>query len=327
MNLKKLSVFTSILFIISIFVYKHENTRGTDLLTGSDYIKGLDVNKIQKIELSFSNNKKIILNKDSDRFVLENFKSYPADTIKVNELIYKLASIQVKEKITSQAQDSDLEKYELAENKRKYHVEIFDNDGKKTVSFSVGKSYKGKGHYLYREAKKDVYLSSNTLWINSTYKDFINTILLDVKKDEVESLSLKLDKEIQVTSENKKFSDYTKELKNIRFDDFLAINDAKVQELNFNKAVEIQLKDKLVYKLSFAKQKDDYFVKLRALLNETQKKFVVTKDDGKEKLQNIENVIKAQTQAQKINMEKSGWVYKISKNVYEKLVKKPSFFN
>ena len=99
MKLKTLSIFTGILFVASIFVYMNENRRGTDLLTGSDYVKGLDINKIQKISLSFEKGKKITLSRDSNRFVLENHKSYPAKTDKVNDLIYKIASIQVREKV------------------------------------------------------------------------------------------------------------------------------------------------------------------------------------------------------------------------------------
>ena len=72
MKLQTLSLTTFVLFIASIFVYINENKRGTDLLTGSDYVKGLDINKIQKIDLSFSGDKKITLSRDSNRFVLEN---------------------------------------------------------------------------------------------------------------------------------------------------------------------------------------------------------------------------------------------------------------
>ena len=55
MKLKTLSIFTGILFVASIFVYMNENRRGTDLLTGSDYVKGLDINKIQKNQYTISN--------------------------------------------------------------------------------------------------------------------------------------------------------------------------------------------------------------------------------------------------------------------------------
>lgn len=326
MKLKTLSILTSILFVTSLFVYSHENKRGTDLLQGSDYIKGLDINKVQKIALSFTGGKKITLTRDVNKFVLENYKSYPADTAKVNDLVFKIANIQVKEKVDSDVDKDDLKKYELTQEKRRYLVELFDNDGKKTVAFSVGKSYKGKGNYLFKEGQKDIYLSQENLWLNSSYKDFINTVLLEVKKDDVEKVTLKTDKELEVTNENKKLSDYLNGLSSLRFEDYLIVTEPKAQGLRFSQDVKIKLKNKLIYKLSLAKEKKEHFVKLSALMEEAPKQFVVNKDDGKEELQKIEDVIKAQGEAQKINMEKGSWVYKVDKSTYEKLAKESTFF-
>ncbi len=341
MKLKTLSIFTGILFVASIFVYMNENRRGTDLLTGSDYVKGLDINKIQKISLSFEKGKKITLSRDSNRFVLENHKSYPAKTDKVNDLIYKIASIQVREKVASKPDEDDLKKYELDKGKRKYLVELYDNDGKKTVSFRVGKSYKGKGNYLFKENKEEIYLSQENLWLNSSYKDFVNTILLEVKEADIEKVSISTDKTLEIVKKDKEFvvespsdkkykeekaTEFAKSFSSIKFDEFYSLTEPKVQSLNFNKDIKIKLKNKLIYKVSLAKEKEDHFVKLTALLEEAPKQFVVRQDDGKEELLKIEDVIKAQGDAQKINMEKGGWVYKVDKAVYEKLAKNSKFF-
>lgn len=341
MKLKTLSLFTSILFLASIFVYTNENKRGSDLLAGSDYIKGLDINKIKKISLSFNDNKKIILTRDSDRFLLETHKSYPASIDKVNDLIYKIASIQVKEKVLSGPDEEDLENYELNEKKRKYLVELFDNEGRKTVSFSVGKSHKGKGNYLLKDGKKDVYLSKNNLWLNSSYRDFINTVLLEVKKSDIEKVSLVSDKNLNIIHKDKAFvienhtdkkyknekvEEYINNFSSVRFEEYYPLRDPKVQGSNFDKDIKISLKNKLTYKLSLAKDKSDHFMKLTALLEEVPNQFVVKKDDGKEELQKIEDVIKAQGDAQKINLEKGTWVYEIDKSTYEKLSKDSTFF-
>lgn len=341
MKLKTLSILTSILFVISLFVYSNENKRGSDLLTGSDYVKGLDISKIQKISLSFPGDKKITFTRDSNKFLIENHKSYPADTGKVNDLIYKIASIQVKKKISSDVDEDDLKQYELDKTKRKYLVEIFDNDGKKTVSFSVGKSYKGKGNYLYKGGKKDIYLSKENLWLNSSYKDFINSVLLEIKKDDVEKVTLKTDKELEIVKKDNEFlisgldekkvkqdkaKKYLNGLNNLRFEDYLTLTEPKAQGLNFSKDVKIKFKNKLVYKISLAQEDKDYYVRLAALLDEAPKQFVVNKTDGKEELQKIEDMIRAQGDAQKLNMEKGAWVYKVNKSVFEKIVKDSNFF-
>lgn len=341
MKLKTLSLLTGVLFLISVFVFINENKRGTDLLAGSDYIKGLDIGKVHKIVLHFKENKKITLTRDANKFVLQDHKSYPAASDKVNDLIYKIASIQVKEKVSSNVSKENLEKYELGEKSRRYLVELFDNDGKKTVSFRVGKNQTGKGNYLYKEGQKMVYVSKNNLWLNSSYKDFINTVLLDINQEDIEKVSLKSDIQIELAKKDKEFiveshpkkklknekaKEYIEGLSSIKFDDFFTPEGPETGSLEFTKDIEIQLSNKLIYKLALAKGKEGHFIKLHALVNEIPDKIVVRQDDGKEKLQNIENMVKAQGDAQRINLEKGRWVYKIEKSVYEKLVKDSRFF-
>ena len=341
MKLKTLSLTTAILFVISIVVFVNENKRGTDILSGSDYIKGFDVGKIQKIVISFKDAKKMTLSRDADQFVLENRKSYPVAGDKINDLIYKIASIQVKKKIASHVSNDDLKKYELDDKSKKYLIEVFDNDGKKTVSFRVGKSEKGEGNYLYREERQDVYLSQNNLRINSSYKDFINTVLLDIKKDDIEQIKLQSDTQIELAKKDKEFviaypkrkgfkkekvQEYVQSFSSLTFDDYYAHTEPDVRTLNFNKDIKIQLKNKLIYKVSLAKKKEDHFLKLNVLVDEIPKKIVLRKDDGKEKLQSIEDIVKAQGDAHRLNREKGNWVYKIDKSVYKKLVKNLKFF-
>ena len=342
MKLKTLSIFTGLLFIFSILIFLNENKRGSDLAEGSDYIKGLDVEKVQKISLRFKDDKKIILSREGQRFVIENYKSYPADSEKVNDLIYKIASIQVKEKMLEDASEDDLKKYELDEKSNKHFVEIFDNDDQKTVSFRVGKSYKGRGNYLYRDEKGEVYLSQNSIWLGSSHNDFINTVLVDIKKDNIDNIELqsgateikllKRDQDFILTApqeksfKKEKVEEYFGNFSSIRFDDYYSYSDSKVRGLNFNQDIKVQLKNKLVYKLNLAAQKDNYFIKVSALVNEMPKRVTVSKDDGAKKLKNIDDMFKAQGEAQRFNREKGSWVYKIDRPFYEKLVKKINFF-
>ena len=151
MSLRTLSVITGILFFISLGVFYFENRRGTDLVEGSDYIKSLDVGKIQKMILHSLDDSKLEFRRDGNSFVIENHKSYPASTERISELIYEIARIQVKEKKTSSVSGSKLKEYGLDEEKRKYFVEVYGGEDKKLVAFSVGKSPKDKGNYIYKE--------------------------------------------------------------------------------------------------------------------------------------------------------------------------------
>ena len=340
MSLKNLSILTGILFVISILVFLNENKRGTDLLTGSDYVKGLDVTKVQKIVLNFKDKDELILSREGERFVLENHKSYPAASDKVNDLIYKIASIQVDKKIASGVKEEDLKKYELDEKSRQFAIELFDNDNKKTVSFRVGKSDKGKS-YLFKEGETDVYLSRSNVFFNSSHKHFVNTVLINVKSDDIAKIDLKSNIGIEIVKEgedfviakpaNKKFKkekakEYSQNFTVVRFDDFYAPNEAEVQRLRFTKKIKLQLGNKLVYEIDLAKKKKDHFIKIRAGIEAENREIVLKKDDGEQKLKDVGNVIEAQGIAQRFNLEKGRWVYKISESLYEKLVKNSKFF-
>lgn len=339
MKLKHLSILTACLFFLSLVVFGLKNQRGNDLIAGSDFIKGLDVNSIHKIKISFKEGEAISLKRDENKFVLSDHNSYPASNSKVNDLIFKIANLQVKEKIASSVEDGDLKAYELDEVGRHYLVEIFDFKESNIVSFRVGKSKNG-GRYLFREGKNDVYLSKNSLWLNSTYKSFVDTLLVKFNKEEVERITLQSDRAIDLlknedkfivkSPEGVKFSDkkideYVSSLGQIRFEEYYKYNDPSVFDLEF-KETKIKLKNGLVYKIDLAEKKEDRYLKVNALIDEMPQQFTVSQSDGVDKLQDIEDVVKAQSEAQLFNLEKAGWVYKVDKSVYEKLLKKSNYF-
>ena len=340
MSLKTLAVVTGILFITSLGVFYFENRRGTDLVEGSDYIKGLDIEKIQKISLSFSSDKNLTFNRDGSKFTIENHKSYPASTEKINDLIYKIASLQVKEKVTSKPSERDLKEYELDAKSRKYLVEIYDNDHKKTVSFSIGKSHKSRGNYLYKDGGDNVYLSKKSIWFNSSYRDFLNTLILDIKKDEIETVQLITDAPIELAKKDKEFALVKPEKKNfkkdkveeyfanfseLRFDEFYKYDDKEVQRLSFDKDIKIHLKNKLTYNLSLSKKKGHHFVKVNALASHVPNEVTINANDL-EKIKEVENMAKAQSTAKWFNLEKGTWIYKVSQSTFEKLAKKTKDF-
>ena len=77
-----------------------------------------------------------------------------------------------------------------------------------------------------------------------------------------------------------------------------------------------------------AQEDKDYYIRLYLIVHLCifNFLFVVNKTDGKEELQKIEDMIRAQGDAQKLNMEKGAWVYKVNKSVFEKIVKDSNFF-
>ena len=344
MSLRTLSVITGILFFISLGVFYFENRRGTDLVEGSDYIKSLDVGKIQKMILHSLDDSKLEFRRDGNSFVIENHKSYPASTERISELIYEIARIQVKEKKTSSVSESKLKEYGLDEEKRKYFVEVYGDEDKKLVSFSVGKSPKDKGNYIYKEGGGDVYLSQNSIRFSSSYLDFVDKFIVDIEKDDIESLSVKVgdgeplemekkDKNFVLKPEITEFKKeevegYFSKFSRLRFDEFYKFNEDDVRGLSFDSDIKVYLKNKLIYKLSLSKKKDDHFLKVNALIQNIPNEIILNRSEAidKEKIQEIEDITQARVRAEQFNLNKGSWVYKVSPSIFEDLVKKKKDF-
>ena len=332
MKLKTLAIVTGILFVGSFSVYLYENRTRSGIVAGSDFIKGFDASGIEKMKL-VTKTDTISFLKDDDRFLLESHKSYPASTAKINDFIYKIASIQIKEKVSKTSSEKELEKYQLNEKDRMFKVSIFDKEQKETLSFYVGKNHKGKGNYLYKKGRPEVYLSQERVSFSSSHKNFIDKKLISVQEKEIDKIIVNSRRKMEFYKEKDKYllktkrkfkeekvKEFFSHFKNLKFKDYFRQNEKEVAGLHFDMDVEIRLKNKLIYKLGLSRKKKKYFVKINALLDEIPEKVVIKKDDGDEKLADIQAMVDAQTRAQKINREKGIWVYLIDEDVYKKLL-------
>ena len=202
MSLRNLSILTVCLFFISVGVYYKKNYRSSVLSSGSYYVKGLDPSEIGKISIQFQkgdkNKKEISLKRDQNIFVLTGNSSYPASTNKVNDLIYKIASIQIKKPLSPS--DEKMKKWGLTEDTQKYSIEIYDLEGQKTQSFRVGKTFK-KGNYIMKEGTKEVYLTDGFVTFDPSYKDYIDRFLLGQNTSPIAKVWLKSNEIIEIEQE------------------------------------------------------------------------------------------------------------------------------
>ena len=339
MKLRTLSLITFCLFALSLAVFYKENKRGTDLLSGSDFIKGLDIDKVSKMTITYSKEKKLVLKRDGLRFVLESHKNYPADTLKINDFIFKLASIEVSKKAGHNISESeaDLKRFFLDKEGLKYKVEIFNAQASEPIlAFLVSKDLKQKANYIKKLGDDHVYLAQNTIWFDSTFKDYIDTYLLKLAKDQIEEIEvqkkgknltlLKTKEGVEVKSSQKGekidkgqalglFSKFT----NLRFESYQKYNDPKIQELSFEKTLKLKTTKKLVYRLALAKGPNGHFLKINALTNLIPDEVSLEAGADTQKLKSVEELIKAREWADTFNLEKGSWVYRISEATYQSL--------
>lgn len=329
MNLRNLTLLSVFLFLIAVSVYWNENRRGMDLVAGSEFVKGLDLSKVAKIELGFSEGKKIQLKKDSNQYILENYKSFPADAKKINDLIYKIASIEVAEKITETTSEEKLSGFELGKEMPKYSVKILDASGRSLASFRVGRSLHGKGNYLLKEGSNTVYLSKNSLWINNSYKDFINDILIDIEKNKIKRVDiagkktlLKKDKKWLIEKskkelEKEKVEKLEKLVSRLRFKEVFAPTEPSVQSVQFEKDLKLELENELKYSLSIGKKDKKTFLKVYASAESLPEKIQIKQDAQDADFMKVSDIIGVKTQAEDFNRRRASWIYEVDEEVEE----------
>ena len=322
MSLKKLTILTSVLFIISLFVFYFENRRGTDLVADSELVKGLDASAIYRMEIKFKGNQTINISREENRFILKNHKGHPASPERLNDTIFKLANIQVREKVASSPSARDLANYALDESGREVLVQIYGLKGEKLFGLSIGKSYKSFGNYVQKEGQSEVYLSNEPIHLSSNYLDYVEPRLLQIPKEDIAKVEIQINgKKGEV--KKAKADAYFTAFSLVAFDDFFRPDESEMSGLNFSDEIIIHLKNKLTYRLDLAKKGEQSFLKIHALLDDIPEQVEINKNDSPEKLKEVEGMAKAQAEAQRFNVLKAPWIYRIDEMTAKKILKDP----
>jgi hypothetical protein len=339
-RIKNLSIVTVLLLGLSVFTYIQDHKRGSALVSGSDFIAGFDVSKVAKLVIKEGSGESVSLLKDGENFVLENHYSYPASNEKINDLLYKIANIQITQTVTEKK--SAHKKFELTEDKSKIRVSGYDRTGIKTFDFLVGKKKRFNGNFIRFASKDPVYLSNKALFFSGEKDSYIESEILNMDEKDFLEISLKSEgkeliftkkgegivfkneasPEVSLSTEKKKkILAFLSDTQPVSFNDFKPINFKELKSLKFDLNLEIKSTNKMVYNLSYSKLKDDYYLKVSSRLENLPKQIVINENDDKAKLAGVEDILKAQKAVTQFNLSNSRWIFKIDKSVYEDIKK------
>lgn len=340
----KLSVFALFLFLLSIWTYLVQHRKPTDLVLGQEFLPGLDVEKVSKIVIEGDSGKnKLVLTRQANHFVLENFNEYLLDTEKINDFMYRVSSITVATKAKSSKDYQDQVK--VGEKKYENKLTFFDGKGDKLTEFYIGDSGKPKGQYLRMANKEDVYLSEDFLHFSSDKDQFINKELIKVSDKNLSLVELKNpQEEIKIVRENESFKlveplqvatnadenkikSFISHLNSISFDDFLPQTDDRLKDLDFNQIMRIVLQDDTSYLLKTAQKDSKYYISLKMDLKDMPQEVEIDQNDQPDQLKKVEQIIKKSTTAKEFNQRHGSWVYTVSKYVFDNLFKNSKEFS
>jgi hypothetical protein len=339
-NLAILGILAVLMAIWAVFESSISRKRGTVGTEQFYLIQGLDADQIGSVEIS-SGETQVTLKRRGGGFLVSQKDNYPALVNNISDLITKCLDIQTLELRTSNpANHVDLG---VAESNAQYIVKFLNQEGELMTGIMVSKSNpETKSTYVRLISSDDVYLASDSLWLQASAMSYVERELLSVERDKIIRIAVngpsgnytlragETSDEVILEDipEGKKVKDNDAKqvfgaLTSLRFDDVKKEGTIE-EELKFDLSYVCNLKDSTVYTLSIAKSGEKTFVKCTAEFTDktpVQKEQAVESD---EELKAKEAKLLAKDNAEDFVKKHTGWVYEIPQYKADYLTKKLS---
>ena len=330
-----LAIVAAVMLVIAALLYSGGGAPKGTFVSGTPLIQGLDPLTVHKIVVK-SGSKTTTLERKDSGFVVSDREGYPASTKDINDLIIKCRDIRCDEKMTEASKNhADLGVVE--DDKDATTVSFLDDKDKPIIGFIKGKNAESSsGVYVRLLGSDTVYRTEEGLWLDERPTDFIDKGLIKVKKDDVESVEVKVGKdtytiqrgkddkiELQAVPKGKRakvsdVEDVFNALSNLDLAD--VARDGK-KKLDWDATFTCRLKTHLTYTVELSKKDSTHYVRLSASFPPDIRITRPDKDTPKDELKKKEAILLAADTAQKFGPRHDGWVYEISSYDAEKMRK------
>lgn len=302
---------------------------GMKLRTPAYLIQGLDPADIGSIVLG-TGERAVTLKRRQKRFVVVDKGNYPAVTSKINDLIAKCLDITTAELYTDDpANHKDLG---VAEENAQNVITFLKPDSTVLTGAVIGKAKEqGRGIFVRRVSSDDVYVTVARPAINDEIMNFIETKLVSVNEQEIESVTVSGADGYTITKDDsgdgivlkelpagKKLKDSVAKnvftaLTNLSFEDVQKAATVK-DALDFETQYICRLKDSTIYRIKVAQKDDETFVKCKANFTDASPVTLKeVKDANEVELKKKEAKLIAHEKANEFTSRHSNWIYKIAK--------------
>jgi hypothetical protein len=333
-----LGVVACVLFVATILLYGVERKRAVEAQRGALLVQGLELGEVASVKVS-AKDKSVTLEKKDGKFVVAERNGYPASVKKVNDLFLDILGIRIAEKVTSST-DNHKELGVVQGGEEATVVEFVGKEGKALVGVVIGKSAsRGSGKYVRLADQDTVYTSEKSLWLNSDVTQYLDSDIVDVKKDDVERVEITVGKEhyaivrndkkkivLDAVPEGRKQKDWEVEsafdaLSSLSFNDVVV---EKPKDLAFDATCVCRTKKHQTYTVQLAKKGDKHYAKFACQGPsdaEIERASRIRKDEPKEKLVEKDAILTARDAADAFNEKHGPWLYELSNWKAEKMRK------
>ncbi|HUX08082.1 MAG TPA: DUF4340 domain-containing protein [Acidobacteriota bacterium] len=340
-NLIILAVTASILIILTALLYSGLDFSRESFKSGTPLLQGLDPEKIGSIKIKKGEDE-VTLKRSEEGFVIEEKNGYPADTVKINNLLIDLLETRLAEKITdSAANHGELGVAEGSEDA--ITIILSDLEGKQIAGIIKGKQVsRGAGSHVRLIAENAVYSTEKTFTIDTNATDYMNDELFEdletekiARVDVITSLGgytlvrkpadgedeegkiILLDIPNGKTADEEACGSVFEALDYLSFDD---VRRADELQLVWDGTYVCTFESGLSYTIQSAKSGDKYYISLSARPPAVGQ-VTISPDEAEDSLKEKEALLLAGDAAEAFNQRHNGWIYEISESDSEDLRK------
>ena len=204
MKLKTLLLSVAILTVLSAVAYflqRPAPPANPDSRIGQPLLDAKAVEKAARIRLT-DQGKTVLLAKQADgKWLVSSYFDLPADFAKLGRFIDDLATFKIQRLVTQNPER--LTRLEFKDTA----IALLDSADKVVWTLTLGKDAEGGGRFVRFGDEKKGYLANLSLYLDSTAKNWADSLLVDLKPDDIAGVELTFDDGAPVTATRAKKED------------------------------------------------------------------------------------------------------------------------
>ena len=322
---RNLIIAVAVLLAISVLTYRQSVSRADRFQRGQLFLANLNPDEIARVEL-VQGEDRVTLARQGDGFVVVEKEGYPASNSSVNRLLRGLLEIGLEQEVGNDEDlAAELEIDPVGDETTE--IALFDSTEKEMVRVRIGKAFEdGPGRYVKRldGEGSPIYLTSGALSFSADAGSYLEKEILDRDRSQVarvEGRDFELVREagesqLRLVGAKEGVDLKTSEINRLqglvsglRFDQVFLSDDPEVADLDFERAVSVELDDGSGYVFSVASRDDHSFVRVQGFHKVTQ--VAITRDESEEELAEKAEVLTRADEIEDFNKFHGSWTYEL----------------
>lgn len=334
-----LAIVAGALLALSAWSYVDSTSRAERFARGQRFLPNLNPDEVAGIFLEEGESSTRLVRQE-DRFVLPGEHGYPARNEAVNRFLRDLLQIELEQEVGV----GDELTGELglgAEAEQATTVTLLDGSEREMVAFRFAAAPGDVGGtYLVRTdgEEEPIYRTSNRVHLQTDADSFLDQQILDVETDEIlairgpdfaferavdeETGEATGDLELVGLESGQSTTSRANQVKSIlrglRFQEHHLADAEEVRELEFDRGLDVLLKDGSGYRLEVARKgEDEDFLRVRGTFDQAPKSIAIDADE--EEVRETSEKLTRQDEIRDFNAFHGSWIYEITEITAEKI--------